>query len=77
VAAVEPDPAPVADELGHREDRHRVAHAEGDDEHGQQHRRAPEAGHRRQGRGEERNEADHDPGHGGAQRRRSSATIRR
>src|SRR6185312_8813976 len=45
LAAIEPDPAPVADELRDREDRNRFAHAEYRDEHGQQYRGPAEAGH--------------------------------
>src|SRR5579862_1867512 len=44
LVAIEPDAAGVADELGYREDGDRFAHAEHQDQHGQEHGGAAKAG---------------------------------
>ena len=58
LSSVEPDAAAVADQLRNREDRDRVADAEGEDEHRQEHRCATEARDGRQRRGGERHGED-------------------
>jgi hypothetical protein len=53
-----PDPAAVADELGDGEDRDGGPHAEGGDQHWQQHGGVAKAGHSRQRACEQRGSGD-------------------
>src|SRR6185437_12462141 len=61
LAAIEPNPAAVADQLHYRQDGHRRAHAEHAYQHGQQYCRSAETRHGRQSSGEQRCHQQNEP----------------